>query len=210
MGPLQGIKVIDLTTVLMGPFATQTLGDYGADVIKVESPDGDVTRQIGPALHVIVYNDKQWSSFFTATGREDLRAHPKFSTFAARAQNIDVVYAELARMLEQKTTAEWTEILDDADIPTLPMHDLESIFDDPHLTAANFFPVVAHPTEGPIRSMRVSATWSDTKAEPARLAPRLGEQSAEILAEAGFSPDEIAALVRDGVTNAPLASGERG
>jgi len=113
-------------------------------------------------------------------------------------------------MLEQKTTAEWTRILNDADIPTLPMHDLESILDDPHLVAKDFFPVVDHPTEGKIRSMRVSATWSETKAEPARLAPRLGEQSAEILAEAGYSHDEIAALVRDGVINAPLRSGERG
>ena len=51
MGPLKGIKVVDMTSVLMGPFATQTLGDYGADIIKVELHDGDVTRQIGPTRH---------------------------------------------------------------------------------------------------------------------------------------------------------------
>jgi crotonobetainyl-CoA:carnitine CoA-transferase CaiB-like acyl-CoA transferase len=108
----------------------------------------------------------------------------------------------LARILQTRTTAEWTELLDKADVPILPMHDLESILQDPHLVATNFFPVVDHPTEGRIRDMKVSATWSQTAAEPTRLAPRLNEHGAEILREAGFSAAEIAAMVRDGVTKA--------
>ncbi|MFM9981307.1 MAG: CaiB/BaiF CoA transferase family protein, partial [Burkholderiales bacterium] len=50
-GPLAGVKVIDLTSVMMGPYATMILGDYGADIIKVESPDGDVMRQAAPMKH---------------------------------------------------------------------------------------------------------------------------------------------------------------
>ena len=50
-GPLAGVKIVDLTSVMMGPYATMLLGDYGADVIKVESPEGDVMRHAAPMKH---------------------------------------------------------------------------------------------------------------------------------------------------------------
>ncbi|AMY72323.1 CaiB/BaiF CoA transferase family protein [Frigidibacter mobilis] len=51
MGPLSGLRIIDMSSVLMGPYATQMLGDFGADVVKVEAPEGDLVRQIGPGRH---------------------------------------------------------------------------------------------------------------------------------------------------------------
>ena len=62
-GPLEGVKVLDLTSVLLGPYATQIMGDLGADVIKIESPAGDTTRQTG------VERNPGMASFFLIANR---------------------------------------------------------------------------------------------------------------------------------------------
>ena len=62
-GPLHGIRVIDLTSVVLGPVATHVLGDLGADVIKVEAPEGDLMRANG------VSRNKGMSSIFIAINR---------------------------------------------------------------------------------------------------------------------------------------------
>jgi crotonobetainyl-CoA:carnitine CoA-transferase CaiB-like acyl-CoA transferase len=142
----------------------------------------------------LIYNDKQWKSFFDAIGQQELLQQPRFATHAARHAHIDEIYQEVGRIFVTRTSAEWRELLEHADIPVMPMHTLETILEDPHLDAVGFFRSVEHPVEGRIRQMRVPSSWSNSQPEPGGPAPTFGQHGRDILSEAGFSLDEIERL----------------
>jgi crotonobetainyl-CoA:carnitine CoA-transferase CaiB-like acyl-CoA transferase len=139
----------------------------------------------------LIYNDKQWRSFFAAIDQAEFLEQPRFANHAARHAHIDEIYEEVGRIFLGRTTAEWRELLEREDIPVMPMHTLETILDDPHLAAIGFFKTVEHPVEGRIRQMQVPSTWSATQPEAGGPAPTLGEHGKEVLLEAGFSAEEI-------------------
>ncbi len=102
-----------------------------------------------------------------------------------------------------RTSAEWLEALRGADIPATPVQSVDDIIDDPHLAESGFFTMTDHPTEGRLRLMATPVTWEGMPPEPPRPAPRLGEHSAEILREAGYSDGEIDRMIGSRVTAVP-------
>jgi crotonobetainyl-CoA:carnitine CoA-transferase CaiB-like acyl-CoA transferase len=146
----------------------------------------------------LIYNDKQWAAFFKVIGRLDMLSSAEYSTQEARSKNYDRAYAFVAGEMKKRSTAEWIEALEAADIPVQRMNSLADIVADPHLEATGFFKVINHPSEGAIRSMAVPSEWSESPPQYRRHAPRLGEHTREALAEAGLSEAAVERLIATG------------
>ncbi|WP_323781184.1 CaiB/BaiF CoA-transferase family protein [Thalassovita sp.] len=87
--PLAGLKVVELARILAGPWAGQTLSDLGAEVIKVESPDGDDTRQWGPPF--IERDEDKTASYFHSCNRGKQSVTADFRTLEGQEHVRDLI-----------------------------------------------------------------------------------------------------------------------
>jgi crotonobetainyl-CoA:carnitine CoA-transferase CaiB-like acyl-CoA transferase len=169
-----------------------------AGYARMLAPDRRPYRTKDGHVCVLIYNDKQWRAFFDVIGQPEKFKDPRFSNQEVRSKHYPEAYAFVADELSKRTTAEWLEALERADIPVQRMNSIDDIVADPHLAATGYFITREHPTEGRIRSMAVPSEWSESQPEYRRHAPRLGEHTREVLGEAGYSPAEVDALISSG------------
>jgi crotonobetainyl-CoA:carnitine CoA-transferase CaiB-like acyl-CoA transferase len=151
-------------------------------------------------LTVLPYSDKNWRDFFILGGRHELVEDPRFSSIAARVENSEVAYEIVAEIIATRTTAQWQQGLDAADIPVMAVNSLQDLIQDEQLAATGFWRIEDHPTEGKLRMIDPPVRYSESPSSIRRMAPRLGEHSAEILAETGHSETEITELFAAGVS----------
>jgi crotonobetainyl-CoA:carnitine CoA-transferase CaiB-like acyl-CoA transferase len=175
------------------------LGEPG--YVRMLAPDRRPYQTKDGYVCVLIYNNKEWETFFRAIGRiEQFNSDPRLSDHAVRTKHYAEVYATLGEILTTRTTAEWMKLFGENDIPAVPLYDLNDLIDDRHLNAVRFFHEMDHPSEGRIRLTGIPSQWGESRPSITRHPPRLGEHSVEVLREAGLNDREIDALKSDGAT----------
>ncbi|MBL6454834.1 CoA transferase [Belnapia sp. T6] len=172
-----------------------------------EGPSGDA-RLLSPDYRPLPTSDgyitirpndnRQAFAFFDVIGRPELKTDPRFATPITRTQNAAAYFTLQVEALVQKTTAEWLEIFAKADVPAARYNSIDDLLEDPHLGDVGFWNFDDHPTEGRIRRTRTPVTFHGGMREEVLPAPRLGAHTSEILAEAGYAPAEIDAMLQSG------------
>lgn len=172
------------------------LGEYGFG--RVLSKYRKPFRTADGFMCILPYSNRNWRDFFDFTGRSDFATDSRFATLAKRVQHIDQLYAAVEEEAILRTTQEWVAFCDKVSIPCMPVHTLEGLAEDEHLRTVGMFQSQVHPTEGPYRAVRSPITFGASCFEVRHHAPRLGQNTREILREAGVTEAEVNALIGSG------------
>jgi crotonobetainyl-CoA:carnitine CoA-transferase CaiB-like acyl-CoA transferase len=209
-GPLEAVRVLDLTTMVAGPVATRMLADQGADVIKIESPNGDLMRRFNPIRNGM-------SASFLSCNRNkrslavDLKAAEGLAIVHKLIATADVLVHNFrpgAAELEKWPANEILPRLLAHDVPAAPVLSRLELLTDGQVQANHILAEYQSPTFGRVRQPRPAAQFDRTPAGVRELAPLLGADNAAILNELGYSGDDMAHLERGGVLHSEPAKAQ--
>jgi CoA:oxalate CoA-transferase len=143
--------------------------------------------------------ENRWPAFCRAVGKPELQHDPRFHNFFARRDHLDELYAILDDIFLQRTTAEWMNALESADMICAPVATYADVVSDPQVLENDYILTVDHPNWGPMQVVGSPLRFSETQVEVQAAAPEMGQHTEETLLELGYTWEDIAALREHGV-----------
>ncbi len=146
-----------------------------------------------------VGSDNTWRKFCEVAGLQAFSDDPRFVTNAQRVEHYDELMPHVRKAILARTAEEWLDILRKADVPVGKINSVSEALADPHLTARNFIVRLAHPALGSVWSLATPIHMSQTPLRYEQYPPMLGEHTADILQELGYSAEQTETLRANGV-----------
>ncbi|MDA9581307.1 CoA transferase, partial [Luminiphilus sp.] len=144
-----------------------------------------------------VISDKEWLGMCRALGREDWIEDERFISASARFKNVGERKALTAAEICKWSSAEILQRFEDEGVPCAPLLDRTELLEHEQINANGSITRVDYAGFGEVRQARPAAQFSETPSHIAGPGPKLGQHGVSLLAELGFSPEEIDALLRD-------------
>ena len=117
---------------------------------------------------------------------------------ATRLKNINESYRVTGEIIAERSREEWLQILGGTKVPMMVVNSLDDLVDDPHLVGTGFWQEFEHPSEGRLRMSSPPMNFSRTPASIRSLQPRLGQNTREVLSEAGLEDKLIDSMIASG------------
>ena len=137
-------------------------------------------------ISIAPYVEDRWVRFFEAAGHPEVLQEERFIDADSRSRNMGLMYAAAEAIMPERTTAEWLQILKEANVPAIQANDFDDMLVDPQLRASGLLRQREHPTEGAYVEITQPVRFSAFDPTEVRHAPQIGEHTEEVNRELGL------------------------